>query len=259
MSIPGRGQTDPELDVFLLIGQSNMAGPPLPAAEDLSAHPRVRALGYSDCPDGRRLNQWHPASPPLHGCDFGVGPGDYFGKVLAEAYPEATIGLVPCAIPGVDIDYFRKGVVSRRRAEFAIPPDNRAAGAYEWVIGRARLAQQAGVVRGILFHQGESDAGDPDWPGKVEGIIDSLRLELGIGPVPFVAGELLHGGACERHNPLIGALVGRLENAHLVSAQGLTGYDEHHFDLPAQRELGKRYASAMLAALAQSPRPVTSG
>ncbi len=250
MSIPGSGRPDPELQVFLLIGQSNMAGPPLPTAEDLEAHGRVQALGYDDCSGGRRYNQWHPATPPLHGCDFGVGPGDYFGKILAEAYPEATIGLVPCAIPGVDIDYFRKGVISRRRAEFAIPPDNRAPGAYDWVVERSRLAQQVGVIRGILFHQGESDAGDPAWPGKVLGVIESLRRELALGPVPFVAGELLYGGACEEHNPLIGDLVRRLTNAHLVSATGLAGFDEYHFDLAAQRELGRRYASAMLAALA---------
>jgi hypothetical protein len=250
MSIPGSGQSDRN-HVFLLIGQSNMAGPPAATAADLTTHPRVRALGYADCPDGRRYNQWHPASPPLHACDFGVGPGDYFGKCMAGAYPEATIGLVPCAIPGVDIDYFRKGVVSRRRAEFAIPPDNRWSGAYDWVVERSRLAQKTGTVRGILFHQGESDAGDPAWPGKVAGVVESLRRELELGPVPFVAGELLYGGSCARHNPLIGELVGRLVNAHLVSADGLGGYDEHHFDLAAQRELGKRYATAMLAALAQ--------
>jgi hypothetical protein len=42
------------------------------------------------------------------------------------------------------------------------------------------LAQGAGgIIEGILFHQGESNSGDPTWPGKVKTLITDLRAALG--------------------------------------------------------------------------------
>jgi hypothetical protein len=242
---------DPSFFVFLLIGQSNMEGAPKPEAADLTEDPRVLVLAYDDCPAlGRVHDRWYTARPPLHGCNAGLGPGDGFARAVAAAFPNATIGLVPSAISGVDIDFFRKGVVSKRRQEFRIPPDNRAAGAYDWVLERARLAQKSGVVRGILFHQGESDTGSAEWVEKVSGMVADLRADLALGPVPFVAGELLHGGCCASHNPLVNQLPLGIPNALVVSAEGLAGIDRAHFDVGGQRELGKRYAQKMLSALA---------
>ncbi|HEU5076552.1 MAG TPA: sialate O-acetylesterase, partial [Polyangiaceae bacterium] len=109
------------MQLFLLIGQSNMEGVPAPASEDLLENPRVRVLGYDTFGD-RKWNEWDTASPPLHRSWAGVGPGDSFGKAMADAWPDAVIGLVPCAISGVDIDFFIEGVTSARRKEFQIPP-----------------------------------------------------------------------------------------------------------------------------------------
>ncbi len=248
----GANGADPDFMIFLLIGQSNMAGVPQPQAQDQTEHPRVKVLAYNNCGSlGRTYNEWYAAKPPLHGCWEGVGPGDNFGKALADAFPNATIGLVPNAISGVDIDFFRKGVVSSRRNEFQIPPDNHWSGAYEWVIERAKLAQQTGVIRGIIFHQGESDSGSPQWVGKVKGIVSDLRADLGIGNVPFIAGELPYGGCCATyHNPLVNQLPSQIDNAFVVSASGLgIMQDKLHFDLAGQRELGKRYGQKMLDAL----------
>jgi hypothetical protein len=243
----GAGGADPNFYVFLLIGQSNMEGQPQPQAQDLTTDARVQVLAYDNCPNlSRTYNQWYTASPPLHACYAGVGPGDYFGKALAAAYPRATIGLVPCAISGVDIDFFRKGVTSARRSEFRIPPDNHWGGAYEWVLERARLAQQAGSIRGILFHQGESDTGQSVWLDKVKGMVTDLRADLGLGDAPFLAGELLETGCCASHNPLLNQLPNGITNAHVISASGLAGADQAHFDLAGQRELGTRYAQKMV-------------
>jgi hypothetical protein len=243
---PGDGP-DPSFHVFLLIGQSNMAGDPAPEAEDKTENPRVKVLAYDNCPNlGRTYNEWYTASPPLHNCYFGLGPGDYFGKALAEAFPTATIGLVPNAIPGVDIDFFRKGVVSSRRDEFTIPPDNHWSGAYEWVIERAQLAQQSGVIRGILFHQGESNTNQGAWVGQVKEMVEDLRADLGLGDVPFIAGELLQGGCCAVHNTYVNQLPDQITNTLVVSSSGLSGSDTAHFDLAGQRILGQRYADALL-------------
>jgi carbohydrate esterase-like sialic acid-specific acetylesterase len=241
---------DPNLFLFLLIGQSNMEGQAKPQADDRMTDARVKVLAYDNCPNlPRTYDGWYTATPPLHSCYAGVGPGDYFGKTLAAAYPDATIGLVPCAISGVDIDFFRKEVVSARRSEFKIPPDDHWGGAYEWVLERARLAQQVGVIRGIIFHQGESDTGQAVWVDKVKGMVTDLRADLGIGDVPFLAGELLYTGCCSTHNPIINQLPAQITNSFVVSAEGLTGQDDAHFDLAGQREFGVRYGNQMLEAL----------
>lgn len=241
---------DPNFHVYLLIGQSNMEGMAKPEAQDRMLNDRVKVLSYDNCASfAREYNQWYTASPPLHGCFAGVGPGDNFGKTLADAYPEATIGLVPCAIAGVDIAFFRKGVVSTRRDEFKIPPDNQLSGAYEWVVERARLAQQTGVIKGIIFHQGESDTGRAAWLDDVQGMVADLRADLGIGDVPFLAGELLYGGCCDAHNPIIAQIPERIPNSFVISAEGLKGQDDAHFDLAGQREFGVRYGQKMLEAL----------
>ena len=246
------GGPDPDFLIFLLIGQSNMAGIPLPEAPDRLEHRRVKVLAYDHCAlRGRTYNRWHCASPPLHDDCLGVGPGDYFARTLVAALPERySIGLVPCAVSGVDIDFFRKDVVSSRRGEFRIPPDDSWSGAYDFVMSRAQLAAKAGIIRGILFHQGESDSGQTSWLDKVQDMVRDLRTDLGLGDsAPFLAGELYHGGRCAAHNTLISELPSRISNSTVVSASGLNGLDPFHFDLPGQRELGARYGNAMLSAL----------
>jgi hypothetical protein len=253
---------DPNFLIFLLIGQSNMEGAPASEPQDRGTNPRVKVLALRDCPQRNQLrNQWYDASPSLHTCGNTLGPGDYFGKTLADALPNATIGLVPDAIAGVDIDIFRKGVVSARRGEFFLPPDNQRDSAYETVIERARLAQQVGVIRGILFHQGESDAAtgalQQAWPGKVQELVQDLRGDLGLGSadVPFLAGELLANGAPQNGccgnamNPRINSLPALIPNAFVVPGAGLgVRTDGLHYDVAGQREFGRRYAQVLLDA-----------
>ena len=153
----------------------------------------------------------------------------------------------------MDIDFFRKNVVSKRRGQFRIPPDNHWTGGYPWVIERVRLAQQRGVLRGMIFHQGESDNGNPAWIAKVKEIVADLRADLGVGEaVPFIAAELLYTGCCSAHNPLVDKLAQTIPNADTISTADLAGQDGAHFNLASQRILGTRYALKMIKALADS-------
>jgi hypothetical protein len=254
---------DPNFLIFLLIGQSNMEGAPASEPQDRGTNPRVKVLALRDCPQRNQVHdQWYVAAPSLHTCGNTLGPGDYFAKTLADALPNASIGLVPDAIAGVDIDIFRKGIVSARRNEFSLPPDNQRNSAYETVIERARLAQQVGVIRGILFHQGESDAAtgalQQAWPGKVQELVQDIRTDLGLdsADVPFLAGELLangppQNGCCgSAMNPKINSLPGLIPNALVVPGAGLgVRTDGLHYDVVGQREFGRRYGQIMLGAL----------
>ena len=259
----------PKFHVFLLIGQSNMEGVPLPQAIDNVTDPRILALAYNNCTwtvPAHTYGQWYLAKPPLHSCYLGVGPGDYFAKTLLPNLPAGdSIGLVPCAIAGVDIDFFRKGIVSARRSQFTIPPDNLDSSAYDFVLRRARMAQQRGVIDGIIFHQGESDVGSPTWLTKVKEMVTDLRTDLSLPNLPFVAGELAYDGCRSTHNSIIAHIPDTISNSAVVSAAldssiywssgvpGLGLYQtDHlnaHFNLEAQRELGRRYAEKMMPLL----------
>lgn len=233
----------PTFHVFLLLGQSNMAGYPKAQPEDRTEDPRVRVLGFDNCAaTGRVTDQWDVAAPPLHECwNDGLGPGDYFAKTLLDIIPEGdSIGLVPCAISGERIEPFLKVGGTR----------------YDYIVRRARMAQEAGgVIEGILFHQGESNNGDSSWPGKVNTLVTDLRTDLALGEVPFLAGELLYTGGTAGHNTQVNRIPGMVSNSFVISAEGLVVDPADtqwnlHFSRDSVVEFGKRYAQQMIEALA---------
>jgi hypothetical protein len=229
----GSGGAANTFHVFLLFGQSNMAGYARATNADKMEDPRIQVLGFDNCTaTGRMSDQWDTAVPPLHECGPGaVGPGDWFSKTLIEKLPSGdTIGLIPCALSGQAVSVFSKGTDK-----------------YTWMINRVKKAQQmGGIVGGMLFHQGESDCGNSAWPGRVAQLVDDLRTDLQLADVPFLAGELPHSSACGNHNPLVNELPELITNAHVISAEGLnldpadTQWNMH-FGHDDTVELGKRY------------------
>jgi|AntDeeMinimDraft_5_1070356.scaffolds.fasta_scaffold00103_41 chitodextrinase len=241
--------TDPSnLDIYLLFGQSNMEGAGPIEAQDRETNPRIHLLADLGCSNlDREYGEWYQAEPPLNRCNAGIGPGDYFAKTMIEEMPEdGGIGLVPAAVGGADIALFQKGApIGRNDRDIPSQFD----GGYQWLLDLAQQAQQVGTIRGILFHQGETNTGEAEWPSVVQGIVENLRSDLGIGDVPFLAGEVLYdgqGGCCGSHNALINELPDVVSNAHVVSAEGLAGQDYAHFTTEAYREFGRRYAEEML-------------
>jgi hypothetical protein len=170
------------MDVFLLCGQSNMAGRGgVNAAErawdgavpDACAVPAGAA--WSLRADGAA---WEPAAEPLHasvdapGKTCGVGPGLAFAAALLRQAGRSApaLGLVPCAVGGSALSEWEGPLgaraVARAQAALALPC---AAGA------RSRLA-------GVLFYQGETDAGDAalaaTWGARFEALAAALREAL---------------------------------------------------------------------------------
>jgi hypothetical protein len=236
------GGTGAKLHVFLLLGQSNMAGYAKAQDSDKENSSRIRVIGFDDCSaTGRKKDQWADAAPPLHECwNSAVGPGDSFSKTLLAKIPAGdSILLVPCALSGKSINDMKKGTSN-----------------YTWFISRAKSAQQlGGVVEGLLFHQGESDCGQSSWPSAVKQFVTDLRTDLSLGDsVPFLAGELPPDSACKQHNTLVNQLPNTITNAFVVSSQGLkldpadTAY-HMHFGHDDTVELGKRFEAKLVEAL----------
>ncbi len=227
--------------VFLLFGQSNMAGYAPAKESDKAKNEHIQVLGFDSCAStGRMKDQWAVAVPPLHECSPGaVGPGDWFSKTLIEKFPTGdTILLVPCALSGQAIEIFSKGTDK-----------------YTWMVNRVKNAQQkGGTVEGMLFHQGESNCADSAWPNKVKQLVTDLRTDLNLGNVPFLAGELPYDSACKNHNPLVNQLPGLITNGYVVSAKDLkldpSDTQWHmHFGHDDTVEFGKRYAAKLAEVL----------
>jgi hypothetical protein len=226
-----------KLHLYLLIGQSNMAGRGVMDEAAKQAHPRV--LKFT------KENSWAPATDPLHFDKpiAGVGLGSSFARAMAEANPDATIGLIPCAVGGTPLSRWVKG-----------------GDLYAQALERARLALKDGTLKGILWHQGEADSGNEKlastYAERLAQMVKDLRAELGAGDVPFVAGKL--GEFLKREdkdgkpalwpkvNEQIGAVAKTIPRSAAVESAGLQHKgDGVHFDTAALREFGKRYAEAM--------------
>jgi hypothetical protein len=180
-----------------------------------------------------------------------LGPGDYFGKTMANnTDPSITIGLVGAAYQGQSIDFFLKNCAQLGTCEPTYPngpvPEGHYGG-YAWLLDLAQRAQQDGVIKGIIMHQGESDTGQVVWLDKVNSVVTDLRNDLGIGDVPFIAGEMVPGACCTAHDAIVHQIPSVVSNGHYVEADGLGAIDAYHFDAEGYREIGRRYANKMLA------------
>jgi hypothetical protein len=252
---------DPKFHVFLCLGQSNMEGyPGLPDEDKAFADPRFQVLAAVDFPELRRAKgRWYTATPPLCRPNSGLGPADYFGRTLIEHLPaDHRVGVVSVAVAGAKIEVFDP---ARLEAYAAAAPDwmKGILAAYDGdpyarLLALAREAQQVGVIRGILLHQGESNTGDPTWPAQVKELYERLLedLSLASASVPLLVGGLVaadQGGKCASMNAVIAALPLSIPSAHFVPSDGCEATaDQLHFSPAGYRELGTRYAQAMLAA-----------
>jgi hypothetical protein len=249
---------NPNFQIYLCIGQSNMEGAARAELQDSTVNSRFQVMAAVDCANlGRTKGNWYPAVPPLCRCRTNLGPADYFGRTMVEKLPEnAKVGVIVVAIGGCKIELFDKenyqsytetapGWMKGMIKEYDGNP-------YGRLVEMAKLAQKDGVIKGILLHQGESNPNDSLWTRKVKGVYDNLMKDLNLNPknVPLLAGETVHAdqqGICAGFNQIIATLPQTLPNSYVISSAGCAdGPDNLHFSAAGYRELGKRYAEKML-------------
>jgi hypothetical protein len=229
------GAAPEHMQLFLLIGQSNMAGRGKVEPTDEVTHPRIFML--------TKEREWVLAKDPLHFDKpvAGVGPGLGFARTLLAADAGITVGLIPCAVGGTALDKWKAG------GEL-----------YTAAVARAREAMKRGTLAGILWHQGESDKTHEQittYGDRFAAMVAQLRKDLGAENVPVIMGEL--GRFRPAHAEFNAALPGisrQVPRCSYVTTEDLADRgDRLHFDTPSQRMLGQRYAAAFLKLKAQSP------
>lgn len=235
--VPGSQPTaNKNMDIYLLMGQSNMAGRGKLTDEYKSvSDSRVMMLN--------KANEWVTATHPLHFDKpvAAVGPGLAFGIAMAEASAGKQIGLIPCAVGGTSINKWKPGAFDA------------ATQTHPWDDAEIRIKEgmKQGVIRGVIWHQGEADS-NPDsaalYLDRLAELIARTRKLAGNEKLPFVAGEL---GRYKPNYSYINAVLMDLPKkvpyTAVVSSEGLEhNGDGIHFDAISADELGKRYAKGML-------------
>jgi Carbohydrate esterase, sialic acid-specific acetylesterase len=220
------------INSFLLIGQSNMAG--RGSLHEVESIENKDILMFRD-------NKWIMAKEPLHTDKpnlAGIGLGMSFAETLQIKF-DKKIGLIPCAYGGTSLSEWEKG-----------------GKLYANACSVTMEALKNSTLKGILWHQGESDSDNlltaQSYKEKFLFFIDSLLTDIGISISPIIVGEL--GDFLDQFSE---CTYSHIVNKHLedlcngqdlfeyVSSKGLThNGDFLHFNAASLREFGKCYATA---------------
>jgi len=247
---PASAAQDRDSDVYILAGQSNMSG--RGAVGELNAAERAidPAIRFY-----RNDGHWRAAVEPLDDArdqvdavsvdnQAAVGPGLFFARAVRVS-TRRDVWLVPCAKGGSSIARWAPG------------------GGRDTLYGSclARVREAGGRVAGVLWYQGESDAGRDTaaaarWTPAFRAFVAALRRDLGSPRLPVALVQLSDAPARPQDEGRYPGwtsiqqqqLDTGLDCARTVTAVGLPHLpDDLHLTTSAQRILGSRLATAMLS------------
>ena len=257
---------DPNFHIYIAYGQSNMEGNATNFDKNVDGkeHPRVKMFATTSCSNLGRptVGEMYPAVPPMFKCNAGLSPADWFGRHMADSLPDVTIGIIPVAQGGTSIrlfdpDDYKNYIASAadwlKSGVKAYGDDGNAMGR---IIEVAKKAQEKGVIKGIIFHQGETDGGMSNWEQIVKKTYEYMLKQLGLKAeeTPFVAGEMVDGGSCAGFNSRVNNLSKYIANFGVASSKGYGSKgDGLHFTVEGYRGMGERYAQQMLKLINVEP------
>lgn len=232
-----------EYDVFLLIGQSNMAGRGymIEGDEDI-IDSNVFLLNDEGepVPATNPLNQYSSIRKELSRQQ--ICPGLGFAKKISKKTGRKIL-LVVNARGGTTIAQWAKGETGD--------------GFYEEAVRRTQQAMKYGTLKAVLWHQGCGDAKKTDtYMCSLATFVQNLRTDLGV-QVPFIAGEL---GRWRPHvaafNEMLHSISQQIPLSDWVSSEDCLprgtadspepNMKDAHFGRESQIVLGERYADKVI-------------
>ena len=254
-------EVDPNFYIYLCFGQSNMEGNAQWENIDNNVDPRFKMLATCNfSSSSRTMGNWYTANCPIVSPTGKLGPTDYFGRTMVAALPtNVKVGVVAVAMGSSPIVMFDKDGYQEEMAKkpneyyVSLAKQHYGGNPYGRLIAMAKKAQEVGVIKGILLHQGCSDNTSQEWPNKVKKIYNDILTDLGLNAedVPILVGETERqdmGGGCWQHNAIIARIPSVIPTGHVVSSEALpgNGIDAWHFSAAGYRTFGKRYAAEAL-------------
>lgn len=243
-----------KLHIFFLMGQSNMSGYGIIKLEDRTPVPGVVQLPTIY----KGELKWKPAAHPLNNRltkSHRFGLGLPFAKQYLKDNTGVKVALIPCAWGGAAINGLKKGT-----------------DIYNDIIKKIAFAKKHGVIKGVLWHQGESDTVNPSvansYEVKLHQLIKDIRADIKNPNLPFIVGNLaeFYGTGRAHKAPARVKMINQVKQAlrdlpkkvkmtALVESTNLKSIDHHmvHFDRDSYIILGKRYAEAFKNLKKQSP------
>jgi len=227
--------------VFIMAGQSNMAGRAAIEPLDTLTNERILTINAK----GEMILAKEPLhfyEPGLQGLDAGFS----FASSLIKSIPaSASILLIPASIGGSSInqwlgDSLRRGI--RLLSNFK---------------SKIQLGERYGVIKGILWHQGESDVkrnGENDYQKKLFIIHNQFRKYAHNRKLPIVTGGIglfLKDSLGQQYiNEVIYANAAGNKNTYLIQTDDFEHKgDKLHFNSSAQRLMGERMANKFIETL----------
>jgi hypothetical protein len=233
--VPERLPAKKNVWVFLLAGQSNMAGRGMVEPADTIPNPRILTINKD--------NEIVVAKEPLHFYEptrTGLDCGLSFARTLLKSAPrDVYILLVPTAVGGSSIHHWLQDSTWRDVKLLSNAKEKLA------------LAQKVGVVKGILWHQGESNSNTPDdiaqHPARLKMLTNTFREIAGDRQLPFLMGQLgsfsKNPEQFKRLNQQLNAYSKTDKYSAVIDTGDLSHKgDNLHFNSEGQRKMGQRFA-----------------
>ncbi|KAJ8766889.1 hypothetical protein K2173_009233 [Erythroxylum novogranatense] len=236
----------PNKNIFILSGQSNMAGRGgmVKIYDHHHYHKKWDGVVPPECQphtDILRFSaklEWEQARAPLH-YDIdakkmcGVGPGMPFSNRARKV--GGVVGLVPCAVGGTAIKEWERGEEL-----------------YENMVRRAKESAKdgGGQIKCLLWFQGESDTSSlkdaEAYQEKMVKLVHDVREDLGLPSLPIIQVAIASGN--EYMGKVREAQLGmKLPNVVCVDAKGLQLQEDNlHLTTESQVKLGHMLADAYL-------------
>lgn len=224
--------------IFMMAGQSNMAGRGFVEPQDTIPNQRILTIDKS-CDWIQAKEPIHFYEPSMAGLDCGMS----FAKTLLDSIPDnVSIALIPCAVGGSSIE------------QWLHDSDHRGVKLLSNFNDKAKFAGKFGIIKGILWLQGETDGDRGNIDGynlKLDTLFSEFKSRIDEPNIPIIMGEL---GSYSEHpkewkmiNDEINKYALDHENVSVVTTSDLVERGDHlHFNSESQRELGRRYAKAFL-------------
>lgn len=223
--------------VFVMAGQSNMAGRGGVEAQDQEINPAILEMD-----DLFILHEKKEPNTIYQGSLAGLDCGLSFGNALLSQMPEGTaIVLIQCSISSTSIQQW-------------LGDSLRVVKLYSNMLERSRAGLRRGKLAGVLWLQGEENAGSGDlaagYDKLLSALVSNFRRDIGQAAIPFYVGYL--PSWCKRpFTDSVNAGIRRastsLANMYVVPTDDLHPKgDSLHLDSEGQRTLGRRFATLVL-------------